>query len=308
MSGPPHDIPSMIGTGASTNGRASPLPGARTREAGRLRSHVLSRIQETEVGRDPFYHLFIERIFPPDFYEAIRAHMLECKSSRQLQDRNQDSTAFTNKRYNLFASEDELAARLRALFSDPDVKLALLRKFFVSPSRELADALSIHEEFEYFFTKAGRVQNIHLDIPPKFLSFVFYIPSEPMTAEQAERNATILYDKSLVPHYRARFEANSVCVFAPHFSTYHGFSSTLDRDVLVLFYVNGAELLTWRRVRQEGKDEPPFSGLLDCIERKLRLYPLLEFDGEEGKLARERAACLVNAPQGRVLRPDQVAR
>ena len=150
--------------------------------------------------------------------------------------------------------------------------------------------MSIHSEFEFFFTKAGRFQNIHIDIPPKFMSFVFYVPEFPVPAAEEERNATILYDKSLTAHYPARFRANSVCVFVPHFYSYHGFSSTIDRDVLVMFYVNPDELRKWQELRREKNEEPPFTGLLDAVEAKLRLHPLIEF-GAASK------GCLPNGPR-----------
>ena len=130
----------------------------------RCRSHVISRVEQTATGVQPFYHTFIEHIFPADFYDAVRAHMLNCKYSDNVQDRHQDNPAFLNKRYNLVGNTDEVVECIRAIFSDPDVRQALLKKFYISPSRELADALSIHDEFEYFFTKAGRFQNIHVDI------------------------------------------------------------------------------------------------------------------------------------------------
>jgi hypothetical protein len=191
------------------------------------------------------------------------------------------------------------------VFSDPEVKLALLRKFYIEPSAELAASLVIHREFEYVFTQAGRFQTIHLDIPPKFLSFVFYIPTEPLAPEDAAANATILYDKTLRPHHSARFEANSVCIFAPHFSSYHGFASTRDRDALVLFYIDPAELERYAAMRDAGHDEAtPFTGLLDGMERKLRRHPLIEYGRDEARLLRERAACRVNAPNGRVIRQD----
>ena len=271
----------------------------------RCRSHVLSRIESAALGEQPFYHSFIEQIFPDDFYEALRAHMIDCKYSDNVQDRHQDNPAFMNKRYNLFESADEVVECIRAVFLDPVVKQALLRKFYVRPSRELAGSLAIHEEFEFFFTKAGRFQNIHVDIPPKFMSFVFYIPERLALPDEEERNATILYDKSLKPHYPARFRANSVCVFVPHFYSYHGFSSTIDRDVLVMFYVNRAELQNWRSLQQEKKDTPPFAGLLDAVEGKLRSHPLIEFGEDEPRLRAERSACLVNAPRGRVLREGE---
>jgi hypothetical protein len=265
------------------------------------RDHLISRVESASVGFTPFGHAFIEQIFPDDVYQAFRAHMLACKHGGELQDRKQDNPDFRNKRFNLVDVQEPIVAHLRRLFSDPVVKLSLLKLLYLDPTVELANALSIHDEFEYFFTQAGRFQNIHVDIPPKYLSFVFYIPEFLAGPQEEERNATILYDKSLTPHYNARFRPNSVCIFAPHYYSYHGFSSTIDRDVLVMFYVNKAVLVEWRDMTRSKKDEPPFTGILDAIERKLRRYPLIEYGRDEARLLRERAACRINSPQGRVL-------
>lgn len=264
------------------------------------RAHVLSRIADQTVGKHPFYHIFIEDIFPPDFYEIVRNNMLLFKYSEETDERLQDNPAFKNRRYNLFGRNNQVSEIIYNLFSDPDIKQAFLEKFYVDPTRQLVDKLQIHNEFEYVYTKAGRFQEIHIDIPPKFMSFVFYIPEHPVPEEQEDKNSTILYDKSLEPHYPARFKPNSVCIFVPHFYSYHGFSSTIDRDALVMFYVNQDELTEWQAIRQDSKDTPPFTGLLDSIERKLRSHPLIEFGGDEERLVAERAACLVNAPRGRV--------
>lgn len=267
----------------------------------RCRSHLLSRLDQAVIGVEPFHHTFVEQIFPSDFYAVFCAHMLDCKYRRVHQDRTQDSPQFINRRYNLFNDCDKVASCIRALFSDPDVKQALVEKFYRSPSRELIAGLSIHEEFEYFFTTAGRFQNIHIDIPPKFLSCVFYIPELQLSATEEALNATILYDKSLRPHYPAAFRANSACIFAPHFYSYHGFSSTIDRDVMVLFYANRDRLAEWQSLRQANKDTAPYEALLDAIEQKLRAHPLIEFGDGDGKLLAERLACRVNAPNGRAL-------
>ena len=269
----------------------------------RFRLHVLDRIEAVGMAPRPFHHLFIEEVLPADFHAAVRDHMLLCKRGHAVQDRTQDSGAFVNRRHNLAASKDDVAVYLRMVFSDPEVKLALLRKFYIAPSQKLAESLIIHDEFEYIFTQAGRFQTIHLDIPPKFLSFVFYVPTAPMTAEEAFANATILYDKGLRPHSCARFEANAVCIFAPHFSSYHGFASTRDRDVLVMFYLDPTALVHYAAMRNAGLDNgPPFDGLLDGIERKLRLHPLIEYGDDGLRLLGERGECLVNAPNGRVVR------
>ena len=45
------------------------------------------------------------------------------------------------------------------------------------------------------------------------------------------------------------------------------------------------------------------SGLLDAIEGKPRLYPLIEYGGDEQRLLAERFACRFNAPRGRAIGP-----
>jgi hypothetical protein len=206
-----------------------------------------------------------------------------------------------NRRFNLAKNNDDVVACIRKVFSDTKVKHALLQKFYVQPSLDLARSLAIHHEFEYFYTQAGRFQNIHVDIPPKYVSFVFYVPEHPLPEEEQGRNATVLYDKALTPHYPARFKENSVCIFAPHFYSYHGFASTMARDVLVMFYVNKPELQRWTLARADGRDDPPFEGIREAIEDKLRRHPLIEYGPSEERLLAERAACQINAPQGRVI-------
>ncbi|MEE9345698.1 MAG: hypothetical protein V3U88_08835 [Methylococcales bacterium] len=269
------------------------------------RTHVLSRIEGTKISEKPFYHSFIENVFPDDLYDAIRNNMLSFKYSDKVQDRHQDSYAFMNHRYNLHDNTDETIECVRAVFSDITIKQALLKKFYCHPSEEFVEALDIHSEFEYIFVAANHVQNIHIDIPPKVMSFVFYIPEHTVTPFDEERNATVLYDKSLTPNYKARFKANSMCVFVPHFYSYHGFASTIQRDALVMFYIHPAEFKKWRSIRKDARDKPPFTGLLDMIQEQLTRYPLIEYGHDANRFLEERSDCLVNAPQGRVMTDDQ---
>src|SRR5215510_7602567 len=192
------------------------------------RDYVLHRIQGASIDAEPFRHAFIDNIFPRNFFESLRRHMRRFKHSPEVTFRAQDNPAFQNRRYNLENNNDDITATIRAIFEDHDVRMALLAKFYLAPTPEFCSALRIHEEFEYVFTAAGRFQNIHVDIPPKFMSFVFYIPERDVTSDEAEKNATILYDRNLKPQYNSRFQANSVCLFAPHFASYHGFSSTIE--------------------------------------------------------------------------------
>ena len=77
-----------------------------------IRAHVLDRIRTAKVGEKPFYHSFIDRIFPDDFYAALHAHMLEFKGSEKMQARKQDNAKFVNRRYNLVDSEKLIVRQL----------------------------------------------------------------------------------------------------------------------------------------------------------------------------------------------------
>jgi hypothetical protein len=261
---------------------------------------VLNAIRNTKVGTHPFHHCYIEEIFPAKYYEDLRAHMLHAKATSQLRDRKQDNPAFVTRRHKLLESRDLIVLQMRAVFDDPEIKAALFSKFYLNPDDDVVTRTRIFQEFEYVFCEPDRFQNIHVDIPPKAMSFVFYIPEKPVSAEEEERNATVLYDKALEPQYAARFRANSVCIFVPHFYSYHGFASTMERDVLVMFYVHEGEMQRWRNA--ERKSTMPVAGMLDLIEAKLKEHPLIEYGTSTERLAAERAACRINAPKGRVLK------
>jgi hypothetical protein len=268
-----------------------------------IKSHVLDRIAAVPVGQAPFFHLFIDELFPRPYFDALLAHLRELRTPDKMQARTQDNAAFVNRRYPLWDSPNPLVATFRALWSDADIKRALFAKFYVDPKDALLGDIRIHEkEFEFVFCEPGRFQNIHVDIPPKYMSFVFYFPPGPLSEDEEKKNATVLYDRDLKPVHGARFRQNSVCIFVPHFYSYHGFSTTMDRDVLVMFMVNGPDQKRWHALLKERRDAAPrFDGTLDLIEDKLKRNPLIEYGSDPDRIARERAACRINAPRGRVM-------
>lgn len=262
--------------------------------------HVLATIEGTAVGKEPFYHLFMEGIFPEELYQSIEKRMHYYRDRKKLKRRTQDNNAFINRRFNLHENNDPETQYIRGLFSDPDVKRALLAKFYVNPHQELVEAIRIHtEEFEYVYSEPGRFQNIHTDIPPKFLSMVFYIPSREVTEDEADRNGTIFYDKDLKPQSKAKYRPNSVGVFAQHFHSYHGFATTIDRPALVLFYVHPEEEKRWVALR--GSETAPYDEIKDAIQDKLVTYPLIEFGEVREAIEKARTDCRINAPSGRVI-------
>jgi hypothetical protein len=266
------------------------------------KAHTLGRLEEAAIGRVPFHHLFVEQIFADDLYTAIRQKAYYYKHHAQLLPRLQDNKAFTNDRYNLVGNDDLETRYVRALFSDNDIKHAMLKKFYLRADRTFGQMLSIHDEFEYVYTAKDRFQNVHVDVPAKFLSLVFYFPERESSEEEQRLNATILYDKELKPHYPARYKENSVCVFAPHFHSYHGFATTIDRTALVMFYVDRAVIEKHQQIIREAKAAKRLDAFMDTIQSKLATYPLLEYGASPGRLVSERRQCRINAPRGRVMR------
>lgn len=262
--------------------------------------YVVRRVQETPVQTSPYHHMHIESVLPDELYSASLTRLKQYRSSKGLKERLQDSPDYINRRYSLTESDHAEAKYIRNIFEAQPVKQALVDKFYVAPTAELVSELRIHhEEFEFVFIPAGRFQNIHVDIPAKFLSFVFYFPDRNCSEEEQQKNGTVLYDKSLEPYYSAKYSANSVGIFAPHFYSYHGFSTTIDRQVMVMFYVSDNGFEDWVVARR--KDAPPFSDMKNCIAEKLRKYSLIEYASIDDRVDQEKRQCLINAPRGRVM-------
>ena len=264
------------------------------------KDHVLERISQTPVGKHPYHHMYIEHIFPDELYEATLRKVSQYKLGNKLQARAQDNPEYVNTGFRLNAAEDAESRYIQLLFEDEDVKSALVKNFYLKPTEDLTNHLRIHyDEFEFTFIEKNRFQNIHVDIPAKFMSMVFYFPETPPTEAEAKLNGTVLYDKELTPCHPAKYAPNSVGIFVPHFYSYHGFSTTIDRQVIVMFYVSDSGFDDWVIARR--KDTAPFSDIKDCIERKLLKYPLIEYGEAPERLAAEKAMCRINAPRGRVL-------
>ena len=271
----------------------------------------LESIKKSDVITHPFNHVFIENILSPDLYSKLVDKCKNFKKPNIVQNRNQDSNKFMNTRYNFASSrdDDEVITIFKQIFEDKDIKQELFSKFFVNPSKFIKN-MKIHEkEFEVVFTSKDKFQNIHVDIPSKFLSLVFYLPevSTPfeLSEQNIQNNSTILYDKLINPVYSAKYKSNSVCIFAPHFYSYHGFDTTIERTAIVLFYIDEKLLnehdskigeVDRRRLKRKETD---FKTFKNNIFQKLKEYPLIEYKNKQ--LDEIMTECKINAPNGRDL-------
>jgi hypothetical protein len=268
---------------------------------------TLNAIKNSFVISEPFNHVFIENILSTELYRKLLETCKHYKSPNMIQIRNQDSNKFFNRRYNFTNSVDDTVLIFKKIFSDKDIKMELLSKFFVNPV-SFIDNIKIHEkEFEVVFTEKDKFQNIHVDIPSKFLSLVFYLPeiaSESLTDDDMEKNSTVLYDETMKPYYSAKYKSNSVCVFAPHFYSYHGFSTTIERTAIVLFYID-EKLLDEHdekiaEAHRRKRKENDFETFKNNIFEKLNKFELIEYKNKNLEEIMKR--CKINAPNGRVLK------
>jgi len=269
--------------------------------------YSLESIKKSDIIKEPFFNVFIENILSPELYSHIIEKCKTFKNPNVVQNRNQDSNIFMNRRYNFTDSNDEIILLFKQIFEDADIKQALFSKFFVNSSTFLKNIKLHDKEFEVVFTEKNRFQNIHVDIPSKFLSLVFYLPevSTPFELSESEiaNNSTVLYDKSMNPVHSAKYKSNSVCVFAPHFYSYHGFATTIERTAIVLFYID-EKLLNEHdskiaEVDRQKRKEIDFKTFKNNILLKLKEFPLIEYKDEN--LEEIMSDCKINAPNGRVL-------
>lgn len=260
--------------------------------------HILERINESKVSVEPFYHMFIENIFSEEFYSLLKN---VCDNPEFILTRGQDNKSFTNNRYPIYNNTkyEELKTFIN-IFESKQVKNALLSKFYKEPSKFLNN-INIHRnECEFVYTPQNKFQNIHTDIPSKFLSLVFYFPSnENLSEKEKYENGTILYDTELNPVQKAKFIPNSVCIFAPHLYSYHGFNTTIERTALVMFYIH--DILHKEHeesLQQKRSTESKINVFKSQMLKKVQSFPLIEYESKN--ILESFSNCKINAPLGRI--------
>jgi hypothetical protein len=267
-------------------------------------NHILNSIDNSKIIEYPFYHLYIENIFSDEFYAQLKE---KCNNPERIETRKQDNKNFINSRFSIYNSNDECLKKLKNIFESKEIKLSLFSKFFEYPD-DVIKNVSIHKaEFEFVYTPENKFQNIHTDIPSKFLSLVFYFPDDSINLSEQDEldNGTILYDKTLTPVKSARYKKNSVCVFAPSLHSYHGFHTTIKRTALVMFYINNDLHLRYEKNMNTilktvlQSKENRFRMFKFNILNKLQSYPLIEY--KLLSLDEEFKNCKINEENGRII-------
>lgn len=255
--------------------------------------HFVAKIHSAKIITHPFFHMYIEDFFPIELYTDIKNKIFAEKNNNKFsQTRTQDNPKYINSKFSIFNNANYKI--VYDIFDHPEIKNGLLHKFYNGIDHDIFKNIHIHHnEFEFVHTNAGCFQNIHIDVPFKLLSMVMYFPeNEQLTPLQELQNATILYNKNMQPIYSAKYKPNSLVVFAPHYYSYHGFNTTIERMGLVCFYKNDE----WN-VDNNNNDK-----IKTAIYSKIKKTKLIEYDECEEKIQREWRECKINAPMGRVIK------
>ena len=267
-----------------------------------IRNHVLNKIETTDINIYPFYNLYVENIFPNDFYQLLKDRMLYYKYNENLQDRNWDNPIFMNKKFSLKDINDYEVDMVREVFDDSEIKNAIMKKFYYGNH---LDEMVFNHDLQFVFTDEGRFQRIHTDIPAQFISVNFYMPEDELTEQEELDNGTILYDKGLNPCKVSKFIPNSVSFVAPHFYSYHGFNTTVkNRNTLLFFYAQKYLIKRFYDNSKNQNEEQNPDKFKDVIQWKLSKYRLIEYGSDDleflTKLIKEKSDCKVNTLNGRI--------
>ena len=269
-----------------------------------IKIHVLNRIKSTEIGKYPFYNLYIENIFPDVFYEQLKKRMLYYKyNSEELEGRNWDNPNFINKKMSLNNLEDDIIDIVKFIFDYSDIKQSFVEKFYINP--DFIDEIVFKHDLQFVFTEKNRFQKIHTDIPAQFVSVVFYLPEEDISEWDELNNGTILYDKDLKPIKVSKFKGNSVSCFAPHFYSYHGFDTTINNRNTMLFFYAQKDLI--KRFYDNSKNqngEQNVDSFKSVMQWKMSKYRLIEYGKDDmcflTKLLTEKNNCKIDTLNGRI--------
>lgn len=181
---------------------------------------------------------------------------------------------------NIFSDEQNFD-RVENIFEDEKIKLSLFSKFFDFPEYVVKNISLCKNENELF-------QNIHTEIPSKFLNFIFYLDDE-------QDDGIILYDRNLEPVKSYHYKKNSVFVFAPSLHSYHISKRT------TMFYINNDLHTKYEKNVNSGLQtkQNRIKMFKFNIFNKLQSFPLIEY--KTLSLIEEFKNCKINEERGKII-------
>lgn len=225
-----------------------------------LSEHLQAAIQKAELRRDPFPHLFLEGVFPADFYSAIRAHLPRQAGLYKGWGIGADKgrTHYQQRKQIYIHNRDVLR---KADFGDDERREFWLsfQDWFVSPQLQeimLAPfAAELKDRFDgsllpstgqvvtngmINFHEAGYFIGPHPDTPDRIVTAIFYLPED-----GAPEGLGTKFYRPKDPAYRsvahgefedfdlvssAPYRPNTALLFLRTPRSYHGVASISEAD------------------------------------------------------------------------------
>ena len=212
----------------------------------RVDLHVLYRIANAPINLFPYPHIYVEDVFPPDFYRELRAHLPPAESYKDLKALNRVGAGYPDTRLVMVVTPETVQA-----LPEPSrgfwgaVAQWMLGGAFgqvvLSRFAELLEQRFGDLRQTRFYDEALLVQDYttyslgpHTDSPSKVLSFLFYLPPDDSLAGLG----TSIYvpkDPGFTcpggPHYKFEpfdriatmpFVPNSLFAFLKTHNSFHG--------------------------------------------------------------------------------------
>ena len=231
-----------------------------------VRDHVIARIEATPVRHAPFEHLYVEEVFPADFYAELQRQMVADSGYRRLNETGRVSEHYSSARLCLFPQDlksidapgpqKAFWRELFAAFSSSAFRQVWLRTFEQTVKKHVGNvsrdkgpgAAAAFSETFLMRDLETYALGPHTDSAQKLVSVLFYLARD----ESAPELGTSLYrpkDRSFIcpggPHHRFdRFERvttlpykpNAMVAFPKSRVCFHGVEpvgSTKQRDLLL---------------------------------------------------------------------------
>lgn len=226
-----------------------------------IKIHVINKINNATLNKYPYYNIYIDNIFPNYFYEAIKQKSIE-----------------KNKGVNYKLSNDnsEEILIIKKIFNDSDIKKSLLNYFYSDIT--FVNDLTIYNDFQFVYSKKNTKHEIHVDMPYKLLSIIFYLPSDDITENEKKKSGTMFYSDELEICGINKFEHNTVTIFAPHSRSYHGFDISVDCRCSMILFLTDIEIENQYQIITANKNDSfEINYVKNIIFNKINKYPLLEY-------------------------------
>ncbi|HWB46986.1 MAG TPA: hypothetical protein VG900_16250 [Hyphomicrobiaceae bacterium] len=216
-----------------------------TVDAMAIRDHMVGRINDTPLERDPFCHIYLENIFPPALYPRILANFPPREQYVPFNTRRYVRANGESTRDLLYLSREELskAPPSVAAIWQPIVRALtdekLKRAMFAKLAPDLAERLQIAESavpevhcgYDVMLLRDIEDYRIkpHPDGPSKYITFQFYLPESDANIDLGTslyKSKKRLFGRSFEEVKRMPFKANSAYAFVVsdprHVKSWHG--------------------------------------------------------------------------------------